>query len=66
MRELSIASRATVDTLEQIELEVIDMERVCADAEDVLQKATGDQLDPKMRNELAQARDCERKSMPVA
>ena len=40
-RELSIASRQTHDTLELIELEVVDMQRICEAAENTLQHTAG-------------------------
>ena len=54
MREMSMASRATHDTLEQIELEVLDMQRTCDAAEETLEKTAADQLEPQLRNDLAQ------------
>lgn len=54
-RELSIASTLTHETLEQIELEVLAMQRTCDAAEQTLSKiATSDQLEPGLRNSLAQ------------
>jgi len=53
-RELSIASRKTVDTLEAIDLEVFDMQRVCDEAEKTLEQTPADELDPKLRGQLAQ------------
>ena len=51
---LVVNHRSTHDTLELIELEVVDMQRICEAAENTLQHTAAVQLDPKMRNELAQ------------
>ena len=53
-RQYSTASRSTVDTLDQIELEVLAMAKQSEDCEAILQKTAGDQLEASMRNELAQ------------
>ena len=54
-RQLSIASRNTHETLDSIEREVVGMQQKCFAAESTLSGATlASELDPKLRNELAQ------------
>jgi len=49
-----MASGVTLETLEQIEQEVLEMQLACEKAEQTLQTTPGEQLDPHMRNALAQ------------
>ena len=53
-RQYSVRSLATVETLEQLELEVAAMQKQSGEAEQLLQTTPGDQLAPALRNELAQ------------
>jgi hypothetical protein len=53
-RQYSTASSITVDTLDQIELEVLGMAKQSEDYEEVLQQTAGDKLEASMRNGLAQ------------
>ena len=53
-RQYSVRSQVTVDTLEQLELEVLEMQTLQAEAENTLSSTPGDQLDPALRNSLAQ------------
>ena len=53
-RQYSMASQTTVTTLQQYELEIIDLKRSSEEAEAILQNPPPEGLLPQMRNQLAQ------------
>ncbi len=51
-RQYSLASKQTVDTLQTIELQIVDLERQTSEHHDLIE--SGAELPPELRNKLAQ------------